>query len=199
MRIHLNMDKHIFLSANTADGTIHHFDKIVTMFGLKKLYILKGGSGVGKSTLIKKFAAAFEGTRRTFIYCSADPESLDGVVIENGTIAIGIIDGTFPHLVDPKYPAIIDEIVNLGAFIDPAKVTATKSQIDDLTACKAECYGLAFSALTHARQLHKMLEGFYADAVDFAAVNALCNKLITDAKFTAGVIRRKPERENSTK
>lgn len=45
-------------------------------------FILKGGAGTGKSSLMKKIAAEFEPTEDvTRFYCSSDPASLDAIVL----------------------------------------------------------------------------------------------------------------------
>ena len=172
------MDKHLFLGANTADGLVHYFDRLVEMYDLKKLYILKGGNGVGKSTLMRKFARAFEDQCSiTYLYCSGDPKSLDAVVIES--LQVAIVDGTHPHPLEPKYPGLIDEIINLGEFIDSSKLTVTKSKIDEITAKKRAAYSAAFKKLSEARELHKKIEEFYTPAVDFKRVDELCDELIS--------------------
>ena len=191
------MDKHLFLGANTPDGFIHHFDKIIEMFNLKKLFILKGGNGVGKSTFIKNFATAFEDYSVTYIYCPADPTSLDGIIIES--LGIDVIDGTAPHIVDPRYPGVIDEIVNLGEFIIPSRLEIKREQLEIINKKKRDLYKRAFDSLDRARAHHKRIEQFYKDAVDFSSASALCNKLIASSKIDAGIINRNPPFENSIK
>lgn len=59
-------------------------------------YILKGGPGCGKSTLMRQIAEVFcdrEPVERYF--CSSDPHSLDAVVLTKSKVAI--VDGTAPH------------------------------------------------------------------------------------------------------
>ena len=183
------MDKHMFLGANTPDGFVHYFDKLTEMYNLKKLYILKGTPGCGKSTLMKKFANAFNDEQRygarTFFYCSADPNSLDGIVLED--LGVAIVDGTAPH-----------EISN-GELVFLADIGPYDPKIQKLCDKKGEHYRRAFRELAHARILHKQLERHYTSKVDFESVNALCSKLITSTKLEAGVISRKSHLENSTK
>ena len=47
--------------------------------------------------------------------CSSDNNSLDGIVIPK--LKIAILDGT-AHVVDPVFPGVVDEIINLGQFWD---------------------------------------------------------------------------------
>jgi len=169
-------DKNLFFGANTADGFVGFYNQIVDVYDLTKFYILKGGSGIGKSTFIRKFADAFKEYNRDFLICSGDPNSLDGVIIP--ALKIGIIDGTSPHVVDPKYPGVADEIVNLGEFIDFGKVTASKQVLKTLYQKKGAHYAKAFAHLSAARRVHHQIESHYARAIDFDKVNLKLAKII---------------------
>ncbi|MGV8147192.1 MAG: hypothetical protein ACLKAK_12005 [Alkaliphilus sp.] len=43
-------------------------------------------------------------------HCSSDIDSLDGLVFPR--LKIAIIDGTAPHIVDPRHPDAVDEIIH---------------------------------------------------------------------------------------
>ena len=169
-------DKKLFAGANTPDGFVGFYDRLVDMYDLKKLYILKGGSGIGKSTFIKNFAKIFKDEDKDYLICSGDPNSLDGVIIPGKKI--GIIDGTEPHLVDPIYPGIVDEIINLGDCIIWDKVKATRDQFKQLASQKKQHYALAFEQLKKARDVHHKIEALYNGAVDYDAINLKLNKII---------------------
>lgn len=79
-------------------------------------YILKGGPGTGKSTLMKKIAEEFIDHPVSLYYCSSDTSSLDAVVIEDKKLII--VDGTAPHVFEALYPGASQEIINLGEFWD---------------------------------------------------------------------------------
>jgi len=163
-----DQDKMLFLGANTPDGFVGFYNNIIEMYDLKKLYILKGGSGLGKSTFIKKFASHFANESKDFFMCSGDPNSLDGVVITS--LGLGVIDGTHPHAIDPKFPGIVDEIVNLGEHIDWTKIKATREQLSELLETKKRLYETAFFNLSKARETHIQIEDIYKNAVDFDAL-----------------------------
>ena len=173
----------LFLGSNTPDGFVGYFDRVIDMYGLKKLYILKGGSGVGKSTFIRKFAEHFRGLKPerdiTYVYCSADPQSLDGAIIED--LRIGIIDGTFPHVVDPKLPGLVDEIIDLAQFIDPTKIGATREELERLGAKKSTHFKKAYAQLHKAREVHMQIENAYKVAVDFNQINEQVLKVCREA------------------
>ena len=51
----------------------------------------------------------------TLYFCSGDPDSLDAVALpERGLL---VLDGTAPHVVDPKIPGARDSLINLGACL----------------------------------------------------------------------------------
>ena len=80
-------------------------------------YILKGGPGTGKSQMMKRIAERFARSEDvTCFYCSSDPDSLDAVMM-HASKAI-IVDGTPPHVSEPRFPGVCQEIVNLGQYWD---------------------------------------------------------------------------------
>lgn len=105
-----------FLGCNSAFGFISLFDELYDPYDGWTLYIIKGGPGTGKSTLMKKIA--FEAEKKGYniekIYCSSDPDSLDAVIIND--LKISIADGTAPHILEPRFAGAAEEIINLGEF-----------------------------------------------------------------------------------
>lgn len=153
-----------FAAANTKNGFVSYFDDI---FGkIKKIYVIKGGPGTGKSTLMNKIAA--EGKNRGFevqkYYCSSDTNSLDGVIV-GGEFAV--IDGTSPHATEPRNVGAVDEIINLCDMWDSEILFQKKEDICHLTKKISQKY-------THVYQmLHAMatLESEY-----FSTVNGHVNQ-----------------------
>ncbi len=86
-----------FLGANTPNGFVSRFDQLADPAEGWRLYIIKGGPGCGKSTLMKKMAAAFAPyeSRLELIHCSSDADSLDGLIL--GDHKIAFCDGTSPQ------------------------------------------------------------------------------------------------------
>jgi len=91
--------KKVFPGGNTSQGFYSFYNYILGPEG-KKMFILKGGPGVGKSTFIKQVAKVMldKGYDLEFHYCSSDNDALDGVVIPK--LKIAVIDGTAPHAAD---------------------------------------------------------------------------------------------------
>ncbi len=137
-----------FAGANTRNGFLSIFDDIFA--DSKRIFILKGSSGCGKSTLMKRVygTAVKKGYSPDLIYCSADPQSLDGVIIPE--IGIAIADGTSPHIMDVKYPCVRETIINLGQFWDESKLLPHRDEIISLTDRKSKHYKNAYRCLAAA-------------------------------------------------
>ena len=87
-----------FLGANSPDGFYSLYDQLIDPAAAEDIFILKGGPGCGKSTLMRRVGTALEdkGLQVEYIQCSGDPDSLDGIVAP--ALKIAIVDGTAPHV-----------------------------------------------------------------------------------------------------
>ena len=105
-----------FLGANSCGGFVSEFGKNYDADDGWSAYIIKGGPGTGKSSFMRHFAmhAAQKENEVVLCPCSSDPNSLDAVILPFKKLII--LDGTAPHVVEPSFPGICEEIVNLGAF-----------------------------------------------------------------------------------
>ena len=72
-----------YLGANSPGGFYSLYDELLRPEEARSIYILKGGPGCGKSSLMRRVGAAMEehGLDVEYIVCSGDPDSLDAVVI----------------------------------------------------------------------------------------------------------------------
>ena len=86
-----------FLGANSGGGFFSLYDQLGRPEDTYDLIVLKGGPGVGKSTMMKAIGAAAEkrGLDVEYIRCSGDPDSLDAVQIPQ--LKTAAVDGTAPH------------------------------------------------------------------------------------------------------
>lgn len=135
-----HMQTTFFLGASTPDGFHSFFNELYDPESGWYCYILKGGPGTGKSSLMKQLAKQLEerGLSVVRIACSSDPHSLDAVICPAAKTCIA--DGTAPHVLDPKFPGIADEIINLGVFWDQKKLEDNQEDILLLTQQNAACH-----------------------------------------------------------
>lgn len=123
------MYKSFFLGANSRHGFYSFYSELIDLKSADTVYILKGGPGSGKSSLMKRVAAAAEekGYEVERIFCSSDPDSLDGIIIPE--LARAVVDGTAPHVVEPVYALAVERYVNLGQFADFNEISKKKDEI----------------------------------------------------------------------
>ena len=86
-----------FVGANSGEGFRNLFPEMVDIADTYDLMVLKGGPGVGKNTFMREVVRAMEaaGTAVERLWCSGDPDSLDGVVLPE--LRCAVVDGTSPH------------------------------------------------------------------------------------------------------
>ena len=179
-----------FFGANNKKNYVSLFSSVYNPWDDGIHYILKGGPGTGKSTIMKKIATGLE-QKGYFVergYCSADPLSLDMVIAPE--INFSILDGTAPHSFDATYPGVTEVIVNLGEAWDKSYLKAHKRAIVNLT--------------DENKALHKKAAEFLNVAAQIKLGNMqLCDK-ITDRQKLESFVRRIcnreiPQRKNAEK
>ncbi len=147
-----------YAAANTFDGFKSQFSNIFSPLEFDRIYILKGGPGTGKSTLMKKIAQKFENTSVVKrVHCSSDTHSLDGVIVKKGAKMIAILDGTAPHMTDPKLPVASEVIINLLDGLNPNKILSHKEEIIELNDKKSRSYDQAYSYMRSMGNIHDLI------------------------------------------
>jgi hypothetical protein len=179
--IHVN-ESHIFAGNNTSQGFFSYFDYVFNPEEANRIYILKGGPGVGKSSFMKKFAAKMlsKGYFIENVHCSNDNESLDGINIPE--LKISFVDGTAPHTIDPKIPGAADEIINLGLYLDNKKLEKYKNEIIQINKETSLLYQSAYRFLKGASLILDEINGIYDKLTDKMQFNIL-QKHVIDTIF----------------
>lgn len=158
----MNTARALFPGAMGPDGFISCFDHLIPESQLRRMLILKGGPGVGKSTFMRRVHAALcaEGEASTLYFCSGDPDSLDAVAVPQAGLLI--LDGTAPHIVDPIIPGARDSIINLGDCLNEAamrpRLTHIKNCMADHAACSRRARACMAAACSLARDNAALLE-----------------------------------------
>lgn len=168
--------KNYYLGGNTARGFHSFYDS--NLQGLDRLFILKGGPGTGKSSLMKKIGNEWveKGYNIELLHCSSDNNSIDGVIIP--ALKVGIVDGTAPHVIEPKAPGAVEEYINLGEAWDKQILRCNKDEIQGLTSRISESFQNAYATFREALEIHDDLEKPYIGSMDFEKADELTNKLI---------------------
>ncbi|MBR5473192.1 MAG: hypothetical protein IKU82_04300 [Clostridia bacterium] len=142
-----------FLAANSAEGFVSHFEDNYDFTDGWRAYIIKGGPGTGKSSFMKYILvkAIDNGYSVELFPCSSDPDSLDGVIIKEKKIII--LDGTAPHVVEPKIPGVCEEIINLGQFWNNEKLRSKAQEIITVTNENKKLHKTASAYISAAGEL----------------------------------------------
>lgn len=166
--------RHVFPGGNTALG-FHSFYDHIAGPEITRVFIIKGGPGVGKSTFMRAVAEELvaHGIPVELHHCSADNHSLDGVVAPS--LGVALIDGTAPHVIDPRHPGAIDTIIHLGDCWDEAAMRREREAIVAATREVGRLYRGAYTYLAAAKLCHDRWETLYRDAgaVDYAGLNRI--------------------------
>ena len=133
-----------FLGANSAQGFVSLYEQWIDQTRAQAFYIIKGGAGCGKSTLMTGVARNLEarGYAIEYIRCSGDPDSLDGVAVP--AKAAALMDGTAPHRMDPAYPGATGHYVDLGAGYDRKALFPLRGEVAAATGRYQACYPQAY-------------------------------------------------------
>lgn len=173
--------KKLFPGGNTSQGFFSFYNYILTE-KTQKIYILKGGPGVGKSTFMSYIGEKLHarGLDLEYHYCSSSNGALDSVVVPQ--VGVALIDGTAPHIVDPKYPGVIDQIINLGDFWDQEGLQKYKKEILSTTEEVSRCFRRTYGYLAQAKLLKEEIKSYYQDshALDLIGLNKLTIEVISE-------------------
>jgi len=141
-----------FLGANTPSGFVSRCEQLTAPEAGLRAYILKGGPGCGKSTIIRRVAAAFEGEPGLeLIACASDPDSLDGVVLPSRKFCV--VDGSRPHYLEPRHPGAVENVVELSACWDERPLRDCREEIVELGANISRCHEYSCRYLAAAAAL----------------------------------------------
>jgi MoxR-like ATPase len=167
--------RNYYAGSNSSVGFYSLFEEALK--GLDKLWILKGGPGTGKSSLMKKLGSYMEEKHYDvdYIHCSSDNNSIDGVIFPQ--FKVGLVDGTAPHIIDPKYPGIVDEIINLSDYRDDTLLQEYREVIIALTDEIKEQFKNAHLQFAEGRKVHERKEEIYLSAMDFNIADRVTNQL----------------------
>ncbi len=169
-----------FLGNNSGYGFFNLYEN--ELKSTNKTVLLKGGSGTGKSSLLKKIAkkAKAMGLDYELWFCSGDPQSLDGIYLKDKKAAV--VDATAPHASGVDIPVIKDVIFDLAQSLDESKLKGARQDIEKYMKCKKQHFMRVYqhlkSALCH---LYNQFE-IEKQGVDEDKIRAYASSIARDMK-----------------
>ncbi|AOZ93683.1 PRK06851 family protein [Paenibacillus crassostreae] len=170
---------HRFLGAATHTGAVDYVPNLTQ--GLKR-YLMKGRPGSGKSTMLKKIAAA--GIERGFdieiYHCGFDSNSLDMVIARD--LGFAIFDSTAPHEYFPDRAT--DVVVDMYTrCIDPGTDEVHAEVIGVIKERYSTQMQQSIQYLTQAKAIQDELEEIYTHSLDCSIIDRIKDEIqheITD-------------------
>lgn len=168
----------LFAGLNSIDGYVPLLE--YTLSPMKRIFILKGSPGSGKSTIMKRIAARAEaeGHSLTVVRCSSDPDSFDGIMLTD--LGVAVADGTSPHSLDPKKYGIRELTVSLEDTFDYDRLGFFSGRLSRLSEKKAMYVRAASSCIAAFGKLEDVRREYTDNAF-------LAGKLYT---FCHGFVKR---------
>jgi len=158
-------------------GFFSYYDHILPQEDADIIFVIKGGPGTGKSSFMKKIAREMlsRGHVVEFMHCSSDSDSLDGIVIRD--LKAAMLDGTAPHVVDPKHPGAVDQILNFGVFWNEEGIRKHKKEIMEISREISRLFSRAYRYLHAAHDIYMDSASIHARALDRGKLNSLAAEL----------------------
>ncbi|MGV3465110.1 MAG: PRK06851 family protein [Heyndrickxia sp.] len=165
-----------YAGGNTGRGFYNLFDS--NLKGLDRLFILKGGPGTGKSSLMKRLAHEWgqKGYSIELIHCSSDNDSIDGIIIPS--LKVGVVDGTAPHVIEPLAPGAIEEYINLGRAWNSEYLIQHKEKIVEIQKKISKTFQSAYDSFAEGLKEHDDLEEIYMKEMNYEKANQVALELV---------------------
>ncbi len=146
--------RHYFPGNNTPGGFFSYYHFIMDQKEARRIWILKGGPGTGKSSFMKRIGETMlaEGYNVDFLHCSSASESLDGILIRD--LGVAMVDGTAPHVIDPVNPGAVDTIINLGDYWNESGILENRKSIIETNDRVASIFAGVYHYLRAAESMH---------------------------------------------
>lgn len=166
-----------FLGANTPDGFYSLFNELYNPYSDWQTYIIKGGPGTGKSTIMKYIANTAEnkGIFIERIYCSSDPASLDGVIIPE--LKVSIADGTSPHSIEPIFPGVCEHIIDLSTCWNKYKLQDNVSKIKMMTMTNSAAHKKCIKYMKTARLVDNEINSIIESSIDSEKIRRFTERI----------------------
>lgn len=185
--------RHVFPGGNTSNGFYSLYKYIISQEEARRIIIIKGGPGTGKSSLMKTIGKKFSEKNYDIEHhhCSSDNNSLDGVLIKGLNVAI--IDGTSPHIVDPINPGAVDEVLNMGDCWREEGFNANRKNIIEINKEISNTFKRSYKLLGAAKCVHDDWSNCNSESLDLSQISILKdyikNKIFTNPLTQRGIDR----------
>ena len=166
----------MFPGGNTTKGPYFLFEHMIAP-AVNRVFIIKGGPGTGKSTFMNSISSELvdRGYDVEHFHCASDPDSLDGLVVP--ALGVALLDGTAPHIFDPRIAGAVDEIVNLGDYWDVSVLESHRIEIKQIEKKGSMHFKTAFHLLKQAKLAYEQWKWYVEESIDHVKYNRILSML----------------------
>ncbi|MEN6348805.1 MAG: hypothetical protein ABFD08_05315 [Syntrophomonas sp.] len=167
--------RYVFTSSNTGQGFQTFIPQLVER--LRKVYILKGAAGTGKTTFIKLLGESIceQGYEVEYWISALNPVNPDGLYIPQ--LEAAVVNGSLPQPIDPRYPGGGGEIINLGDYLDRKKLDGKMQEIREVVLRVENEQSNAYNILRTAARVEDEITGLTLGYIDMERVKQIVDCL----------------------
>jgi len=167
--------KHAFAGGNTALGRTNSFASAFQ--GARILFLLDGGPGTGKSTIIQKIAEGVrdQGTQAWWFHNPLNHETLDGLWIPS--VAIGVVDKAACQDAFAGFTETEIVMVSLDRAVNRNALMPYLEELQQIHEQIEERYTSATDSFLHTLRIHDDWEKYYIDHIRFDAADQVTEEL----------------------
>lgn len=170
--------RYVFASSYSSQGFCTFIPELIN--GLGKVYILKGAPGTGKATFIRLIGEMMseQGLEVEFWVSALDSITPDGVYLPQ--LDMAVINGSLPESIDPRYPGVREQIINLGEYWDAEMIEAQGEKIVDLVDLMKICQQQVYNLLKEAGRVKEEIRQINAQHLNMEKLGQVIQQLAVE-------------------
>jgi len=163
----------LFASAISPEGLVHHLDSLVS--GVRRVYLVLGTPGTGRTTLIRKVAEKAEsrGHMVEYYHCALDPSKIDHAAIPE--LGVMLVNCAWPHSI---MPGIGNTVVDNQRYLRTERLAHLQGELAEAETIYRQALNNALSFISRAKKVHDDLERIYSKHMNFDQIEELRKTLL---------------------
>jgi len=170
--------RYVFASSYTSQGFYTFIPQLIKALG--RVYILKGAPGTGKSTFIRLVGEMMseQGLEVEFWISALDSITPDGVYVPQLNLAV--INGSLPISIEPRYPGVREQLINLGEYLDSEAIEMQGDRIVSLVDQMELCVEQVYNLIKEASRVKERIRQINAQHLNLEKMTQLTGQIAAE-------------------